>query len=160
MCSLSTHLKVAGAAVDVTGCRVKIGGAQKVVEEIYVKVGGAQKLVFSNLVASVDNANPSSNGSGFATSGDPGTTPAVTVTAAGGVAPYSYAWARVGAAAQYGPYEAVTPTSNVTTFKDQDDNVTELATNPDETWRCTVTDDNGSTAIADVTVTLTWTNLG
>lgn len=111
------------------------------------------------LAASGNKTLVSGNGSGFTPCGDPGTTDVVTVTASGGRAPYTYAWARVGGAASSGPYQAASPTSNATSFSDASNNVCASDVITDETWRCTVTDDLGREAVHDVTVRLTWTDL-
>lgn len=111
------------------------------------------------LAASADKSSVSGSGSGFSGCGNPGSTDVVTVTASGGLAPYTYAWARVSAQASSGPYQASAPTSNATAFTDADNNVCDNDLVSDETWRCTVTDALSRTDTVDVTVTLTWVNL-
>lgn len=119
----------------------------------------AAAFPFNPITLTVDDSTPNSSGSGFAACGDPGTTGTVTVTPSGGTAPYTYAWARVGAAADSGPYQASAPSAATTAFSDVDSTVCTADVNSSETWRCTVTDDNGRQATIDVTVTLTWTDL-
>lgn len=154
----NSHVKIGGDWKAVNVLHVKVSSAWKVVKNAYVKVGGAWKLAYSSLAATADKATVSGSGSGASPCGNPGDTDAVTVTAVGGTSPYSYAWSRVGAAASSGPYQANSPTSNVTTFSDADSSVCDADAESSETWRCTVTDDNSQTATVDVTVTLTWTN--
>lgn len=106
-----------------------------------------------------DKSLVTGSGSGFTPCGDPGSTDIVTMTASGGKAPYSYAWAQVGGSASSGPYAASAPTSNATAFVDANSQVCDGDAVTDETWRCTVTDDDGKTATNDVTVRLTWANI-
>lgn len=116
-------------------------------------------VVLEPLKASGDKSLVTGGGSGFSPCGDPGSTDLVTITASGGVPPYSYAWAQVGGNADSGPYAANSPTSNATSFSDANSQVCDADTITDETWRCTVTDNDGRTATRDVTVRLTWANL-
>lgn len=156
---MSFNIKDGGAWRPCVSVWVKDGGSWQPVSGAWVKDGGAWQQVFTSLEATVDDASPSSGGSGFSPCGDPGTTGAVTVTPVGGTPPYTYAWVRVGAAATSGPYQANAPTSASTSFSDSDLSVCANDTTATETWRCTVTDDNGQTATVDVTVTLTWVDL-
>jgi hypothetical protein len=73
------------------------------------------------------------------------TTDSTTATPLGGLGPYSYSWARVGA----GTAVATAPTSATTAFQRT------LGTGDDvtETWRVTVTDGLGGTATYDVLAT-------
>lgn len=79
------------------------------------------------------------------------TTASATVTPAGGVAPYSYSWAKVSG----GTITATSPTSASSTFS-----ATGLASGESRTavFRCTVTDSTSGTpltATADVSITIT-----
>lgn len=116
-------------------------------------------MVANSLKVSANKASVSGSGSGFSPCGNPGNTDSVTVTASGGRAPYTYAWARVGSAASSGPYQANAPTAATTVFSDVDSSVCAADVTNSETWRCTVTDDDGYTATVDVDVTLTWADL-
>lgn len=77
----------------------------------------------------------------------------VTATGAGGTAPYSYSWARVSGAANASTTGIVVTSGSAaaTTFS-----ASSLAAGESRSavWRCTVTDANGFTGTADVTVTI------
>lgn len=156
---MSFNLKVGGTWQTLASGWVKVSGTWQQVASAWVKVSGTWQQVYSSLSASADKASVSGSGSDFSACGDPGNTDTVTVTPSGGKSPYTYAWARVGAAADSGPYQANAATSAATAFSDVDSTVCTADINSDETWRCTVTDDNSQTATVDVTVTLTWTDL-
>ena len=75
----------------------------------------------------------------------------VTAVPSGGKAPYTYSWALEGSAGTPA-LTADTPSLATTTF-----NATGVSLdNSVETWRCTITDDDGLTATVDTTVDLTW----
>lgn len=156
---MSFNVKVAGAWQEIATGWVKVAGVWEQVESAWVKVAGVWQQVYTSFSISADKASVSGSGSGFSACGDPGATDVVTVTPTGGTAPYTYAWARVGAAATSGPYQAVNPTGAATAFTDVDSSVCDGDATPSETWRCTVTDNDARELTVDVTVTLTWTNL-
>lgn len=113
--------------------------------------------VAAKFIATADKSLVESSGSGAAACGTVGSTDSVTVTPENGVAPYTYSWARVGAAAQYGPWVCNSPTSNVTSFS-APGSVCDPASPTTETWRCTVTDNVGREVTVDVDVRIRWTN--
>lgn len=83
----------------------------------------------------------------------PVTTNSSTATPDGGTAPYTYAWARVGAADPQNSTEAVSPTAATTAFRWNGGPASSI----NETWRVTVTDAAGFTATDDVAVSWTKT---
>lgn len=155
---MSLSLKVSGLNQTVLTGWVKVSGTVRQVQSVWVKQSGIVWQVYTSLTATA-SGNASSSGTGFAACGDPGTTNTVTVTPVGGVAPFTFAWARVGAAASSGPYIANTPTSATTNFSDPNNSVCQADAIRSETWRCTVTDSNSQTATVDVNVELTWADL-
>lgn len=156
---MSFNIKTGGSWQPLASLWVKVGSSWEQCASAWVKVAGSWEQVYTSLSASASTSLCLGSDSGFAACGDPGSTNSVTVTASGGKAPYTYAWARVGAAADSGPYQAAAPTAATTTFSDVDSSVCDADINTDETWRCTVTDDNSQTATVDVTVRLLWADL-
>lgn len=110
------------------------------------------------LKATADKSIVSGTGEGFSACGIPSSTDTVTVTASGGRAPYTYAWNRQGAAAQYGPWVCGSPSSNATKWS-APGSVCDPASPSIETWRCTVTDAIGREEIVDVDVQIIWNNI-
>ena len=156
---MSFNIKVGGSWQELESGWVKVANTWEEIDTAWVKEGGSWRKVYTRFSATADKASVSGNGSGFSPCGDPGTTDTVTVTPVGGKTPYTYAWARVGAAADSGPYQATAPSSNVTAFSDVDSSVCEADVNSTEVWRCTVTDDELDTVTVDVNVTLLWADL-
>lgn len=155
---MSFNFKTGGSWRTLATGWVKVAGTWRQIESAWIKAAGTWQQVYSSLTASADTASVSGGGSGPTVCGNPGATGSVTVTPSGGTPPYTYAWARVGAAASSGPYQANGATSATTTFSDVNNSVCDTDTVTSETWRCTVTDNNAQTATVDVTVTLTWLN--
>ena len=154
---MSFNIKVGGAWQVLESGWVKVAGVWEEIDTAWAKVSGAWQKVYTRFSATADKASVSGNGVGPSPCGDPGNTDVVTITAVGGSPPYSYAWARVGAAADSGPYQVNTPVpGNVTAFSDVDSSVCEADVNSTEVWRCTVTDDDLDTVTVDVNVTLLW----
>lgn len=138
---------------------VKISDTWQKCKTAWVKVGDTWEKVFQDFSISADKSSVQGNGTGFSPCGNPGNTDVVTVTAEGGALPITYAWARVGAAADSGPYQANSPTSNVTAFSDANNSVCDADVNRTETWRCTATDNDSQELTVDVDVTLNWADL-
>lgn len=155
---MSFNLKVGGTWQTPASIWAKVSGSWQQVASAWIKVAGTWQQVYTSLSASADKASVSGSGTGASACGNPGSTDIVTVTPTGGTSPYTYAWARVGAAATSGPYQAAAPTANATNFNDVDNNVCQVDADPTELWRCTVTDDNSQETTVDVNVTLTWTD--
>ncbi len=155
-----SHVKPSGSWKGlVPGTAVKPAGTWKDVLEIWQNIAGVWKLGWVNFSISANETAVSGDDSGFAACGDPGSTNIVTVTPSGGTAPYTYAWARVGGAADSGPYQANAPTSAATSFSDVNSSVCDADVNSTETWRCTVTDDDTNELTVDVEVTLIWLDM-
>ena len=109
------------------------------------------------LQASADDTTPSGSDDGFQVcSPSPISTNTVTITAQGGVPPYTYSWVQIGGAADGGPFGISNANSNVVSWNDVrcDNHV-----NNSEQWRCTVTDDEGRDVTVTITATLIWANL-
>jgi len=75
------------------------------------------------------------------------TTNSVTVTPAGGTAPYTYAWTKVSG----DDFDIGAPTTATTTFSGTPEFNSDLS----GVYRCTVTDDAGSPLTASITVSVT-----
>jgi hypothetical protein len=156
---VDAHIRVSGSWKKLNGLHVNISGTWKEVQAAYVKVSGVWKQFYLFFTASADKASVSGSNSGSSPCGNPGNTDIVTVTAQGGTAPYTYAWSRVGAAADSGPYQANAPTSNATSFSDVDSSVCDADLDSTEQWCCTITDSDSNVVTVDVNVTLLWTDL-
>lgn len=101
---------------------------------------------------SVTASNVTGSASGLSASGSVSSSTSPNPVVTGGRAPYSYSWARVS-----GDTPTCIPT-NVANPGWSEDAV--AAGSPSvSTWRVTVTDADGRTGTADITVTLTWTSL-
>lgn len=156
---MSFNVKVGGTWQTLGKGFVKIAGTWQEVQSAWVKVAGVWQQVFTGFRLTASETIVTGSDSGFTPCGNPGNTNSVTVSTVGGTAPFTTAWARVGAAADSGPYQANSPTSLTTSFSDADSSVCEADVTTDETWRCTVTDDRGYEATVDVTVRLLWSDL-
>lgn len=108
-------------------------------------------MVTGGMVATVSPAEATDSVSGFPPTAITATSNTVTVTAQGGLAPYTYAWTKTD-----GDTVTVTaPTSNATAFTETEPpGVTFYAT-----YRCTVTDSTGKTASVEVPVRLSFVDL-
>lgn len=155
---MSFNINVSGTWQPLATGWVNIAGTWQQIQTAWVNVAGTWERVYVNFSASANKSSVLGSGTGPSPTGDPGSTDSVAVTPSGGVAPYTYAWAVVGANADSGPYQANGPTSATTAFSDADSSVSDLDVVTTETWRCTVTDANLDTASVDVTVELLWVN--
>ena len=108
-------------------------------------------MVTGGMVATVSPLEATGSVSGFPPTAITATTNTVTVTVQGGLAPYSYAWAKTD-----GDTVTVTaPTSATTAFTETEPpGVIFFAT-----YRCTATDATGRTVAVDVPVTLNFIDL-
>lgn len=133
-----------GAWREIDSGRVYVGGAWKRLVEARAYVGGAWKTVATFTPPLSASVSPST-ATATTTGGGTITTNSVTVTPSGGQAPYTYAWSRI-----VGTRSSVTASTSATTaFR------CTLATEDEvaDEWRCTVTDNFGSTATVDVLTT-------
>lgn len=144
-------LRLGGAWRDIVAARVFLNGAWRSLVTIKVYLDGAWRDVanFTSGGGTITLALSSSiiEGSGRTSTV---TTSNVTATPTGGQTPYTYAWVK-----QSGDdISAVSPTSAVTAFRalNMDDGETRNAV-----FRCTCTDNLGSSATADVSVSITRT---
>lgn len=103
---------------------------------------------------SVTASNVTGDNAGFAASGFVESSSGPSASVIGGVGPFTYNWTRISGSTAFGVSDATA--LNPTWFGSDVPNGANVAT-----WRLTVTDTaNGNTASIDITVTLTWTNLG
>ena len=124
-------------------------GAWRRLQTLKVYSGGAWRLVGSFVQPLTVAVSPSSTGSiafGDGVNPSSNTTPPVTATLSGGLGPYTYSWAKVSG----GAITAGTPTLASTSFYGTVNPGGETTA----TYRVTVTDSLGSTATADVSVTI------
>jgi len=145
----ATSLRISGAWKELSSGKVRVGNAWKTVTQGKIYVGGAWKDLLGFTPALSLSASPST-AIGSATYGfGPAVTNSVTVTPTGGLAPYTYSWARVSGTIG----SAGSPTAATTVFGG-DPNPDYVASS---TFRCTCTDSLGNTATADVGATFTLT---
>lgn len=132
---------VSGVWKDVDSGFIRVGGAWKRLSSIRVRVGGAWKdgkTFVPPLSVTVSPESVSGSTTAFGTAFTDNTT----ATPTGGLAPYTYSWARVGG----GSGTVDSPTSASTGFirvMGADEALT-------ETFRVTVTDSSSQTATAEV----------
>lgn len=138
---------IAGAWKSAPSLKVIVGGVAKVATRTRVFASGAWRTGESFVRPLTATASRSTVGVNGFTSYL--VTPATTITPDGGIAPFSYSWARLS-----GEGDALTPTSATTTFGAY---VGEYSSTSG-TFRCTVTDGDGATVTVDVTAN--FTNLG
>jgi hypothetical protein len=136
------RVRADGAWRTVRSGRIRINNAWRQLTRAFVFQNGAwrQSAVFVEpLTLSV---SPATANGGIIVPGTV-TTGSVTATPTGGLAPFTYAWARISG----DPAAANAPTNATTSFSlFLNDPV-----NAEAVFRCTVTDALGSTAAADVT---------
>jgi hypothetical protein len=125
------------------------GGTLRTIQQIRMRdAGGTLRTVFSYISLSLNLTYISAVNSGASASGTT-TSSVITGTVSGGTGPFTYAWARVSGDTQI---TAGSPTAAATTFSATCYDAVEFST----VFRLTVTDANGATATADITVDLTW----
>ena len=135
--------RIGGAWRSATTAEVRVGTAWKRVIRSEIYTGGAWKTgeTFAQaLTATTSDAYPSGTrvGAGYCA------TATVTITPAGGVAPFTYAWVKLS-----GNGSVNNPTGAATTFFD---NIADGAITTGA-FRCTVTDALGSTVTVDEAAT-------
>jgi hypothetical protein len=133
--------KAAGAWGTANAYR-KVGGAW-VPAAVWKKIGGVWVTVSNAILVTRSPATLSMvDSTATVTTGN------TTVTASGGVTPYSYSWARLAGGDNI---VATAPSARITAFSGSSMAVNESRA---ATFRCTVTDSNGMTATCDVGVTV------
>jgi hypothetical protein len=136
-----------GAWHELTSLKVYRSGAWRRLKTLKVYSGGAWRSIVNFIQPLTLSVSPSSvSGAGSGTTAQTVYSGSATVTPSGGVGPFTYSWARVSGAA----ITPLSPSSASSAFYKYL-NKFELA---NATMRCTVTDSQGSTATADVDVTL------
>ena len=141
-------VNIGGVWKTVKTAKVNVAGVWRTVTKARVNVAGVWKtgdLFLLPLTATVDDSTPDGQTNGVLAVN----TNAVTVTPAGGAAPYTYAWVRTS-----GVGSANSPTAAVTSFRAIVPNFTTY----NGSFQCTVTDAIGGAAT--VTVNATFTNNG
>lgn len=125
------------------------GNVSRVISEIRVRdINNVSRVVYRAGGAAVVTATANTSYvSGYTRYSSSATTNPVTVTVAGGTAPYTYAWSLLDYTSAIPP-TATAPTSATSAFFQ-----TGMASGDVEnsTWRCTVTDANGATGFVDIT---------
>lgn len=134
-----------GAWRDIDSGQVRVAGSWQQLTEARAYIGGAWETVASFIPDLSVSASPI-GASGIIADGGLATTNSVTVTPAGGSAPYTYAWTFVSGDSVTVNSPASATTSFSTTLAPEDET--------SSVYRCTVTDDNGTTATVDVIVNL------
>lgn len=135
-----TDVRVGGAWKPVDSAEVRLGGQWKRILSVSARVGGVWKQIASYAPAMSASVSPAAAAGLISGLGDC-TTNSVTVTPSGGLAPFTYAWAKVS-----GEGAVDRPSSATTAFTDN------LALNESTSgaFRCTVTDSAAQTATVDV----------
>jgi hypothetical protein len=146
---MGLKLRQGGAWRDITGLRIFASGAWRQIRNVKIYAGGAWR----------DGANLTTGGGSIAVTLSASSisrnarlstinSPAVTATPTGGQVPYSYAWVKQSG----GAIVATAPSSSSSQFQGANMEIDETRT---AVFRCTATDAFGSTASADVSVSLT-----
>lgn len=131
-------VNIGGTLKPVTSAKINIGGTLKLMSRVKHNVAGTLKDGASFYVAlTATGSTDSVSGHSF---GGTVTTSTVTITPAGGYAPYTYAWVRLS-----GDGAANSSTSATTTFSAAPDDGDSLT----GSFRCTVTDSHGATSTVD-----------
>ena len=143
---MTTQVRVGGAWKEITGGSIRVSGSWRRLRAIKVYSGAAWRTVATFADALSLSASPSTaTRTGFNATVSAGP---VIATPTGGASPFTYAWVKQSG----GNITAASPASSQTVFRG-----TTMAI--DETraavFRCTCTDAFGSTATADVSVTVT-----
>jgi hypothetical protein len=141
--------RIGGAWRDLTGGRVFLGGAWRTLKSGKAYIGGAWRDT-ANFTPGQGTITLTLSTSSVTTSRrlSTVTSPSVTATPASGQTPYTYAWVK-----QSGDsISATNSTSAITAFQAIGMAVLETRT---AVFRCTCTDSLGSSATADVSVSLT-----
>lgn len=143
---MALQIRQGGTWITPTALKIYSGGAWRNIRGIKIYANGAWRDVASftspiSLAISPTSISKSSVSSVV-------TTAAVTATPTGGTSPYSYSWTRLSGASEI---TANSPTSASTSFTGDGvpNGVTLTAI-----FRCTVTDSFGSTASAEITVSV------
>lgn len=143
---MTTKVRVGGAWKDISGGSVRVSGSWRRLTAIKAYFDSAWRTV----AVFADSLSLSLSASSISRTGANSTvtSAAVLATPTGGSSPFTYAWAKQSG----GLISATNPTSAQTTFR-----ATNMTDQEERSavFRCTCTDAYGSTATADVTVTLT-----
>ncbi|NQX95303.1 MAG: hypothetical protein HRT64_10380 [Erythrobacter sp.] len=138
------RVRVDGVWREVVGARVYVGGSWREIKSARAYVGDQWRDVLSFISDLSASASPTTVGGAVQGSGI-ATTPSVTVTPNGGLAPYTYSWERVGV----GAASINSPASAVTSFS----RFLNDGESAQEAFRCTVTDNQNTQVSVDVTAT-------
>jgi len=157
---MTIHIKVAGVWKEVDVPHIKVAGVWKAPDSVHVKVAGVWREAYTAVPPlSVSGGNLSAGESGFSVSGRVPASGSVSafMTVTGGVGPFTYAWTKLTSADGSAFVAGNTTSLNANWYGIRSD----LNFDNTETWRLTVTDtgDGNNTATADISITLTWTNL-
>lgn len=152
---MTLSLRTADAVRTVSAIKLLAGGSLRPAKTLKMMRGGSL-VVVANFGPSAGTLSAAASpdyvmGSSYSSRPASVTSTPATVTPAGGVGPYSYAWAQTS-----GPGMTITAQGQATTsFRSNVYRNTILAT-----FACTVTDASGAVATCDVTVELTHEGYG
>lgn len=160
---MPTNIRFGGIYRDPSGCRAFKGSAWRNILQIQVYKGGAYRIVANFTAPGSGDTPPPSGGGGGGSSGSltlsvtpsaletdsfasPITTDGALATPSGGLAPYTYVWAKLS-----GDNITVnSPASASTSFTGS----VPADSTRSAIFRCTCTDSLGTSAHGDITVTL------